>query len=344
MNFSRSIIVLLVASWANTTAFADDLSGAFLRLEGDLGGHFDHMTESGNYTPSDPADPWAIGGVPVNTVLGGRVEAGIDVKTAQDAIVRFGLIYSTWGGSSALSRDVAGMVFGEPSPDGQKPEWQIRIDDGGQSNHVDFTADRHYWEIMPELQFSLPGLQQNSLKLGLQPFYGEFGGGSSSNYSYMDLNDGLQDTSIANSLSGHVFGAMLTAQKDFHPAKNVRVFVSGGVGGYSTTSSATIYGVQDAVEIDRQSTLGGVRGQLALGADYDVNSHVSFGAVARLDVWSAFPSVSGKYGDWGGGDECYRKQPSNDLVCSPPQIVGAYDIIAAPMTNLFVGASLTLRP
>ena len=179
---------------------------------------------------------------------------------------------------------------------------------------------------------------------GLQPFYGEFGANSASHYTYSNYLNAQLETSVDGSLSGHVLGALLTAQKDFHPSQKVRVFVSGGVGGYSATSSATISGMSGDVELNRSATFQGLRGQLAIGADYKVNSHLSFGTVSRLDFWSAFPSMTGKYSSPNGGEVCFRESGNGELLCYRPQDLGKNDISGAPLANLFVGASLTLRP
>lgn len=344
MKIVNAVLVLAAGLWSSVAAAsADDLSGLFLTLEGNLAIHSSHMTESGNYPTGDITGPWATGGPAIATVYGRRLEAGFDFTTTQDAAVRLGLIYSSWGGSSGFSGNVAGVILGEPPPDGQKPEWEIDISDSAKTNHVAFSAAQSYWEIMPEVQFASGGFKQNNWQIGFRPFYGEIGEVSSSYYSNGHPQNNHGEAGINNSLSGQVLGAMVDVEKDFHLSKHVRAFATAGFGGYSVSSSATIIGVQNGVEIDRQSTIAGLRGQIEVGTDYDINSHVSLGTVARLDVWSAFPSISGKYGDFGGRPPCTRRSDGN-LVCEPPRIVGAYDIISAPMTNLFVGASLTLRP
>jgi hypothetical protein len=336
----RVSVALCALPFFGNLARADgDQTGFSLTVEGAISEHFEQATQSGDYAPVAADQPWKIGEAKIQNLFGGRIEGLWQFETSGGQSYRVGLLAAGWDGGDSKQLQDFGTVFYKPEPDGST-EGEIRICDTTTCNTVGYTENRQYGEIVPELWTKVDETAGQPLWLGVEPFVGAVRENAFSSV----LNSG--NTSIvSDSLRGQAYGAMLTGEKDFYGVlDNTRLFVVAAVGAYTFHAGSRVVGGElgSEDELQNRSSVSGFRGQLGVGSDVTITSHVSLGLTARLDYWSDQPYQSGPFGVWDPQPPCTRNS-NQVLVCVPPKTVGSYKILGDQVADMSVGASLTYR-
>lgn len=334
----RTVLGFFALSSFASVAHADDQNGFSLSVEGAVSEHFEQSTQNGNYAPVTTTTPWKTGEANMPNLFGGRIEGLWQFETAGGQSYRIGMLAAGWEGGDSKNLPSFGTVVFKPEPDGSS-EGEIRICDPTACDTVRYAQNRQYGEIVPELWTKVDDTSGQPFWLGVEPFVGAVRENAFSSAA----DSGGVYNAVTDSLRGQTFGAMLTGEKDSYDLlDNTRFFVSAGAGAYTFNVDSHVLGGQPGVEdgFQNRSSMSGFRGQLAVGSDVSITSHVSLGLAARLDYWSNQPYQSGPFGVWNPEPPCSRNS-SMVLVCKPPRVVNSYKILGDQVADLSLGARLT---